>query len=275
MKKYILLGSLLVSMIASAQLRTPSLSPSASVKQTIGLTEVEINYSRPSARGRVVFGELLPYNEFWRTGANAATKITFSEAVSINGQLLKKGSYTILTTPKEHNWEINWYAYESGNWNSYVKKEPLIKINSLVERSNNYVETFEMHFEEVAIDKAVLVLEWENTLVKIPILVNEKERILKAIERTMAGPSSFEYFQAALYLHETKTDLKKALTYIQKATNSEKALFFQVTREALILKDLGKSKKALLAAKRALFLSEKAGNNNFVRINEKIISELN
>jgi len=274
--QYILIAVLLSYTCGIAQLKIPNLSPSATAIQKIGLTTAEINYYRPSARGRTVFGNqgLLPFGEMWRTGANNATKITFSDPVFISKKPINAGSYTIITTPREKDWQIQWYPYESTNWNSYINKEAIISINIPVEKTNSYKESLSIHFEDITLESANLNIHWANTRVKIPITVDEKESILKSIDKTLAGPSPFDYFRAAVYLHETKTDLALALKYIQKVTNSDKALFFQVTREALILKDLGKNKEAKQIAKRGLELSKKAKNNDFIRLNQNMIETL-
>lgn len=276
MKTTILLLFLLIPAITSAQITIPSLSSSAYIKQTIGLTDITVDYSRPSAKGRVIFGEsgLLPTDELWRTGANNATKISFTSSVSILGHDVEEGNYTILSIPGEKVWMINWYPYESTNWNSYVEKEPLFTLELNVEETETHVETFEISFQDISLNSASISLKWENTLIQIPIKVNENEQILKSIERTLAGPSNSDYFQAALYLHESKGDLTKALEYIQVVTASENAQFFQVTREAQILLELGKNKEALNVAKRGLSLSEEIGNNDFIRLNKKIIRQL-
>lgn len=276
MKSTILLLFLFLPALVSAQITIPSLSSSAYIKQTVGLTEITVDYSRPSTKGRIIFGEsgLLPANELWRTGANNATKISFSANASILGHDIEEGNYTILSIPGEKTWKMNWYPYESTNWNSYVEKEPLFTLELNVGKTDTHVETFEISFQDINLNSASLSFSWEQTLVKVPIMVRETEQILKSIERTLAGPSNSDYFQAALYLHESKGDLNKALEYIQIVTASENAQFFQVTREAQILLELGKNKEALSAAKRGLSLSEQVGNNDFIRLNKKIISQL-
>ncbi len=273
MKNYILITALLAATTVHAQLRLPAQSPSAMVKQTIGLTEIEISYSRPNARERIIFGELLPYKEFWRVGANAATKITFSGDVLVDGKILKKGSYTLLALPEAETWKLNWYGYTTADWNDYVVTEPVLQLQLPVNNREKSLESLELHFQDITLDSATLLLEWERTLLKIPIQVNEKEQILKRIDRTIAGPSSFDYYFAALYLHESQTDLETALTYIQKVTTSKDALFFQVSREAFILHDLGKIAAAKAVAERALELSRKAANKDFIRMNLKIINQ--
>ena len=276
MKKYILFTVIFWSLTSYAQLKTPAQSPSAKISQNIGLTEIEIEYSRPSARGRVIFGEngLLPNGEFWRVGANAATKISFSEDILIKDNILKQGVYTILAKPSAQTWELNWYTYDGTNWNSYVEKEPILRLKLPVYKTATLIETMQLSFQDVTMDRANLVLAWELTTIKIPLRVDEKERILKTISSTLSGPNSFEYYQAALYLHETQTNLEDALTYIQKVTTQDNALFFQVTREALILRDLNRNKEAVSVANRALVLSKKAGNNDFVKLNQQLIEEL-
>lgn len=271
-----MLFTIVISNMVNAQLKTPHLSPLATISQDIGLTKVTVEYSRPSAKGRVIFGEngLLSTNKVWRTGANNTTKFTFSDDITIKGKELKKGVYTILSIPKTTNWQINWYSHKSDNWNSYVSQKPILSIDVPIQKTPNLVETFEIHFKDITLNSASLILEWENTKIKIPLRVNEKEKILKSITKVLSGPSSFDYYNAALYLHETKTNLNEALEYIQKVTKSDKAFFFQVTREALILKDLGKYQLALKSAKRALVLSEKAKNLDFINLNKKIIKEL-
>ncbi|GAA3523558.1 DUF2911 domain-containing protein [Aquimarina addita] len=218
-----------------AQLNVPSLSPNASLKQTVGLTEIEINYSRPSIRKRTIFGEkgLLPYGTFWRVGANTATKISFSNEVNIMGNNMDSGAYTILAKPSSDIWKLYWYPYTSGNWSTYVEKEPLFITEIPVEKTPTMVETMEIHFNAITFDAVTLIIEWEHTKLNIPIKVPTKQYAIKSIDNIMSGPSTNDYFRAALYLHESNTDLSKALTYIKKVTSSENALFFQVTREAL------------------------------------------
>lgn len=278
MKKLIvtLLFSVGFSTLCIAQLKTPALSSSAEVKQTVGLTTIEIEYSRPSARKRKIFGTdgLIPMDKFWRTGANAATKLVFSDAVSIGSKALKKGAYSILTKYTAESWAIYFYPYESTNWNDYVKQESILIVDVKNDTSKEYIETFTIGLDEVTMNSANLVLGWAQTKVVLPIKVEVHEQVMANIEGAMAGPSGNDYFQAALYMHETNTDLNKALAYIQKVTKGDSPLFFQVYREALILSDLNRNSDATKVAKKALDLAEKAGNDDFVRLNKKLIEEL-
>ena len=276
MKKYSTCLLLFFYIAVNGQLKVPSLSSFSKLTQTIGLTEVTVEYSRPSVRDREVFGEkgLLPNNTLWRTGANTATKISFTKSVYVKGNKLERGDYTILTVLNEKEWSIHWFKYVNSNWNFYVDKSPLFTVEIPVIKNNELLETLEIHFQDVTIDSANLIIEWEYSKIKLPIKIDESKTILNNIEKELSGPSSFDYFNAALYLHETKKDLLKALEYIQKVTKSEQALFFQVTREALILRDLKRFNEAKIVAKRGLKLSEKANNRDFIRLNKKLLREL-
>src|SRR5690606_23258948 len=147
MKKY-LLTTLVLAMAVSfmfGQIQTPQPSPVAKIEQRIGLIDVTLEYSRPSMKGRKIFGDLVPYGEVWRTGANAATKITFSEDVTIEGNMVKKGAYALLTKPGEKSWIIMLYPHTSTNFGSYLNTDvqPIAfeaKVNTMPEGVS--VETF-------------------------------------------------------------------------------------------------------------------------------------
>jgi len=259
----------------NAQIEIPALSPSSKTSQTIGLTTIDIEYSRPSKRNRTIYGEngILPYNEFWRTGANAATKITFSDDIVLFDTPLKKGTYTILTKPNASRWEIYFYEYNSSNWNTYINLTPVTSFNTNTITLKDSLETFMIYIDQISLDSAQLVFAWDNTKIIIPISVQVHQKTMANIEKVLSGPTNFEYFQAALYLHEAQQELDKALAYIQKVTKSENPLFFQVHREALILADLNRKTEAIASAKRSLELSKKAGNKDFIRLNQKFIEK--
>lgn len=271
----ILIISIISIYATHAQITIPALSPSSSTTQTIGLTNIDIEYSRPSKRDRVIYGQngLLPYGEFWRTGANAATKITLSDDITIQNTTIKKGVYTVLTKPGEKQWEVYFYEYQSSNWNSYINSTPITSFKADTTILTDAVETFIIYFDQINLDNAQLVFAWDTVKIKLPIRVEVHKKAMASIEKTLSGPTNFNYFQAALYLHETQQDLDKALLYIQKVTKSPNPLFFQVYREALILADLDKKEEALDAAKKSLALSKEAGNKDFIRLNEKFIEK--
>ncbi|SEM07626.1 Protein of unknown function [Aquimarina amphilecti] len=258
-----------------AQLKVPALSPYSTTTQTVGLTDITLEYSRPSKRNRIIFGEkgIIPFGELWRTGANAATKISFSNDLTIFNTTIKKGSYAILTKPGQSTWEIHFYPYESGTWNSYVNKKPIASFNTKSIQKNDVSESFLIYIDTITLDSAKLLFTWDTTKIILPLKLKTHEKTMANIKKILSGPSNFDYFQAALYLHEAQQDLDTALAYIQKVTNVENPLFFQVYRESLILADLNRKTEAISVAKRSLELSKKAGNKDLIRLNEKNIKK--
>ncbi|WP_299188763.1 DUF2911 domain-containing protein [uncultured Aquimarina sp.] len=271
----IFLFSIITVATVNAQLKVPALSPSSKTTQTVGLTEIEIEYSRPSKRNRIIFGEngIIPFGELWRTGANAATKISFNDDITISGTILKKGTYTILTKPEKSNWQVYFYSYKSGNWNTYVNQKPIASFTTKTIEKKEISESFLIYIDSITLDSAELVFSWGTIKIILPLKFNTHEKTMSNIEKTLSGPSNFDYFQAALYLHETQRDLNTALSYILKVTKAENPLFFQVYRESLILADMDRKLEAITVAKKSLELSKKAGNKDLIRLNERNIKK--
>lgn len=257
-----------------AQIRTPAASPAAEIKQTVGLTEVTVNYSRPSAKGRVVFGDLVPMGQMWRTGANTATKITFSDNVKLGGQEVKKGSYAIITAPNPDNWKVMLYMYESSNWGSYAEQEPAVVFAVPADKTPEFEETFSISFKDVANNSANIELRWEQTRVSIPLEVEFETRVMEDIKRVLSGPSPNDYSAAAAYYHDNKKDLNQALEWIQKS-NSMAPRYWNLRREALILAELGRTDEAVKVAEKSLAMASESGDDNYVRMNKKSIDEWN
>ena len=264
----------LSSTYGHTQINLPAASPKATVQQTIGFTDITVTYSRPSKRDRILFGEygLLPYGELWRTGANAATKLTFNNKIKINDISLNEGEYTLLTVPGIKEWKINLYPYESTNWLSYASKEPIVSFSIAARTSTEIKESFHIYFDNITLKSGTLVLHWDTIKINIPIITETHDQALSNISKNLSGPSSLDYFQAAVYLHDTQTDLIKALEYIEKATASD-SQFFQMHRKALILNDMGRKEEAIIAAKASLNLAKKAKNKDFIRLNERFIAQ--
>ena len=260
----------------SAQITTPSPSPAAKVKQTVGLTEVVIEYSRPSMKGRTIFAEdgLVPYGEVWRTGANAAPKITFSEDVTIEGQDLEKGSYAILTVPNASSWTVKLYSYESGNFASYLEKEADAKVTvTPIDLSPISVQSFSMGIGDLTDNGATIQILWENTYVPVKLGVHTDKSVMANIDKVMAGPSTDDYYASGIYLFNSGKNKEKALKYVQKATHGGEPQFWQLRWEAQILAELGRKAEAIKVAKHSIELAEKANNSDYVKINTDNITK--
>ena len=264
----------LVSFDLNAQIRTPQASPTATFSQQVGLTDVEIVYSRPSVKERTIFAAdgLVPFGKMWRTGANAATKITFGDDVKLAGKDLKKGAYAIVTIPTATEWTVNFYPYESGSWSSYTEKEPALSLTTKVESLPFSVESFTITLNNLKSNSADLLMYWEKTIVSISIEAEVDTKVMNDIKLTLGGPTQNDYYQAASYFHDNGKDLKQALEWIKMA-NAEDPIFWQVRREALILADMGNFPAAIQAAEQSKALATKAGNEDYVRMNDKSIAE--
>jgi len=259
---------------AQAQIRTPQPSPTVKFEQPVGLTTVTLEYSRPSVKDRTVFGEegLVRYGEIWRTGANSATKITFSSDVKVGGEELEAGAYAILTMPGEKKWDVMFYPFESAGFGSYVEKDPVAKVEVMAQKTGRKVESFTIDINNLRNESATIDMMWDNVLVSIPMEVNTDEAVMANINRVMGGPSTGDYYAAASYYLAADKDMNQALTWIKKA-NADNPQYWMMRTEALIQANLGNYSDAIAAAEKSKAMAEKAGNMDYVRMNDKSIAE--
>lgn len=269
----------IVSLAAAAQIQTPQPSPFSKVEQKVGLTDVTLEYSRPGMRGREIFGNLVPYGEVWRTGANANTKITFSDEVEIAGKKLPAGTYALYTRPGMDSWEVLFYndATNWGNPQEWDENKVALKATAQVEQLPFDMETFTIFLDNLKNDSAVLNLVWENTVASLPIEFPTDAKAMASIQKTMSGPDvkPNDYFAAATYYHDTNKDNKQALEWVNKAIEMQKpdAPFWMLRKKSLIQADLGMKKEAIETAKLALAAAEKAGNKDYVKMNRDSLKE--
>jgi hypothetical protein len=277
MKKSILfLFTALLTLGVSAQIQTPAPSPSASLEQQVGLTKVTIKYSRPGMKGREIFGGLVPYGEKWRTGANSNTTISFDTKVSIDGKDLQKGTYAIYTIPQKDNWEVIFYE-DSNNWGlpqEWDETKVALKATAPVQKWPFTIENFTIVLDELKNDSARLIFSWDDISANLKIEVPTDEMAMSSIERVMNGPTAGDYFAAATYYHDEKKDLKQAYEWIRKAVEmGDPNAYWVLRRKALIEADLGKKAEAIATAKKSLAAAEKAGNQDYVKMNRESIQE--
>ncbi|WP_396211222.1 DUF2911 domain-containing protein [Flavobacterium sp.] len=277
MKKIIYLFAFVIANFAiEAQVKTPQASPKSVLTQVVGLTDVTVEYSRPSAKGRTVFGNLVPFGELWRTGANANSTVSFSEDVIINGTTLKKGKYAIFTIPKADMWEVDFYV-TNDNWGlpeNWDEKDVAARTNVNPIALGNNVETFTMAINNITNDSATLDISWEKTMVSIKFEVPTQKTALASIDKVLAGPTAGDYFSSAQYFYQSNGDLNKALTYINKALELNKDKPFWYNRlKSLIQAKLGDKKGAIETAKLSLVAATEAKNNDYVKMNNDSIAE--
>jgi hypothetical protein len=260
-----------------AQIETPAPSPTATFSQKVGLTQVTIEYSRPSMKGRQIYGNLVPFGKLWRTGANMATKITFADDVKIAGNDLPAGTYAIFTIPNKDEWTVifNKNANQGGTGN-YKESEDALRVQVKPHTISDKIETFMINIEDVTPTSAVLELGWESTLVHVPMEVSIDERIMASIKRAMS-PNPNDYFSAAVYYRESGKDLNQALEWIDECIKIHEGngrnVFWIYRQKSLIQADMGKVKDAIATAKVSLTKAQEAGNDDYIKMNEDSISE--
>ena len=224
-----------------AQVRTPAPSPSSKVTQMVGLTEVTIEYSRPSVKGRTIFGDLVPYGSLWRTGANAATKISFDKDVQVGGQDLKAGSYALITKPGKAEWAVMLFEHTSGNWGTYTKDDVKAAATVMVKPMDIgvNVESMLIDVNNITANSATIDLVWASTAVAIPLTVHTDKEVMASIDKVMAGPSQGDYYNAATYMRNAGKDLNVALEYMNKGISADNPRFWQLRQKSLLLADMG------------------------------------
>jgi hypothetical protein len=283
MKKTLFIAGLVIcSLLAEAQVVTPSQSPAASVSTNVGLTDIKIDYSRPKAKGRKIFGDaasgaLVPFGSIWRTGANSGTKISFSENVKVSGIDVPKGEYLIFSWPAATEWTIALYKDLTigGNTGKYDKANEVANFKVKADKLTEKVETLTFNISDLSEDNktANIQLAWENTSVKFAVTVDYDAKVTKSIEaNTVVDP--YNYFQAAVYYLENGKDLNKALEWVNKAAEGMNSPFWVLHQKAKIQKALGDKAGATVTANASLESAKKAENRDYQKMNEDLIKSL-
>lgn len=275
-KLLIVLAIVLAPFATEAQIKTPQASPKGYIKQTVGLTDVEVTYSRPGARGRAVFGNLVPFGKLWRTGANENTIINFSDDVVIDGKTLKKGKYAIYTVPKIESWEVIFYL-STDNWglpenwsDAYVALRTTVKEDALP----TPVETFTIGINGLDPNYGYLEMAWENSHVALKFEVPTAKIATASIEKVLNGPGSNDYFSAATYLFQSNGNIDTARNYVDKSLDlSTDKPYYILRLKAQIQAKQGDKKGAVETAKASLAAAEAANNQDYVKLNKDSIAE--
>lgn len=276
MKNTLLILLLVAGFAAQAQLQTPQPSPAASVSTVVGLTSIKVDYSRPSLKGRKIFGEkdvMYPHGTIWRTGANAGTKITFSDDVKVEGIAVPKGEYLIFTWPGATEWTVSLYKDIAigGNTGGYDKTKEAANFKVKSEKLAEKIETFTINISDIAADSksAKIQLAWENTSVKFTVAVDYDTKVMESIKNaTKVSPSN--YYSAAVYYLENGKDMKQALEWINKAADEMQGPFWVLYQKARIQKANGDKAGALATSKASWEGAQKAGNRDYQTMNEEL-----
>ena len=275
-RKIILSGLAIVVMLATnAQtIKTPPASTTQTVKQDLGIGSVELSYSRPNVKGRKIFGDLVPFGKVWRTGANQATTLNFSEEVMVGGTKVKAGKYGLVSIPDKGEWTlILTKQLDVTNPAAYKQENDVVRVKAKTAATAVPVETFTMQFANVKATGADLQISWDNTWVALPITTDVDKTVMTQIDNIM-NKDNRPYFQAGLYYLESGKDLKQALTWLDKAVEQQPEAFWIHHQRANALAKLGRKDEAKQTAQKSMELAKKQNNADYVSLNEKLIASL-
>jgi len=259
----------------------PAASPGCTLKQRVGLTDIEISYSRPSIKGRKVFGGIVPYGQVWRTGANQSTKLSFSTDVKLNGIEVPAGQYALYTIPAEDEWTII-LSKNTKLWGAYGYKpdDDFARFKVAPHSIGEPVESFTIEVGRIRDDSAVIYLLWDRTLVPLNLELDLVKPLLPKIEAAMEAPGKKSpglCYQAATFYFDHGQDLKKPLEWVNVGLEGDPRMAFELLHlKAKILARLGNKEEAIEAAKKSTELAIKAEGpaSSFIQMNRDIISSL-
>jgi tetratricopeptide (TPR) repeat protein len=256
-------------------LKVPAPSPVQTIKQAFALSDISLEYSRPSVKGRVIFGDLVPFGKIWRTGANGATKITFGEDVKIDGVALTAGTYAIYSIPNKDSWELMFYKDLSlgGNVAEYKKENEVAKLVLKTKTIADKIECFTMDISDITSSTAMINLTWEKTRVGFTVVADIDTRIMKAIDANVVQDNR-PYFQAASYYYESNKDLIKAAEWADKAFAANPNAYWILMLKAKIQAKQKDKKAAIVTAEQVITIATEGKNDDYVKQAKDLIAEM-
>jgi hypothetical protein len=276
--KVLFLALLLTSFSSLAQqIQMPQASPSSKIIQKVGLTDVTVDFSRPSTKGRKIFGELVPFGQVWRTGANGATVLTFSTEVSISGTKVPAGSYALYSIPGKSTWTMI-LSKNTKLWGAigYEAKDDVLRFNATPAKTSRMYDSFEIGFSNLTDASADLSIKWEQTRVEFTIQTEVDPIVMADIKKQVIDAQSTNpalLYQAANYYFTNNKDQNQAYTWIKQSTESDPK-YWTLHLQAKIELSLGKKTAALESATRSKKLAEEGKNQDYVGLNDRLIKSI-
>lgn len=258
---------------ATAQVKLPPASSSQTVTQTLGIGTVTLAYFRPNANGRKVFGELVPFDQVWRTGANGIPKLTFDSNVTIGGRELAAGTYGLLTIPGTKEWTII-FTQNSEQWGAYTYKQDddVFRFTVKPEKLGDHMETFTMAFSDVKPQSAKLNISWEKTKVSFDLTVNQDATIMASIDEAMKGEKK-PYLQAAQYYYNNNKDIQKALEWVNAADSGPNSPPYIKYWKARVQLKAGDKQGAIATATQGVEIATQQNNPEYIKLNSQVLAE--
>lgn len=260
--------------INAQALKVPAPSPLQTIKQAFALSEITVEYSRPSVKGRVIYGDVVPFGKVWRTGANGSTKITFGEDVKVEGNAVTAGTYAIYTVPNKDSWEIMLYKdlKLGGNVAEYAKENEVLRFTVKPKSTNDKTETFTIDLANISSTSVNVDFVWEQTRVGFNVVADIDSKIMANISTSLANDTR-PYFQAASYFYDTNKDMIKALEWVNKAIEQNPKAYWVVLLKAKIQAKSNDKKGALVTADQVIVLAKADKNDDYMKMAEKFIAE--
>lgn len=277
MKKILLLSAIFCYSFISGQIKTPQPSPTATITQKVGVSDISVEYSRPGAKGREIFGGLVSYGKMWRTGANKATKITFNENCVFGGAKVKKGSYSLFTIPGEKEWTVvlnkNTELWGVGE---YDEENQVCSIVAKAINTKDFTESFTIDFGTFQSFSAIMSLKWANTKIDIKIESLEAKKLEQQyLELLTKGPSANDYYNGAKFFADNTSEYEMALEWINTAVKKRPDAFWMQFHKARILKKMGNNKESILVAEGVIELArEKKDDYGYIKRSEDLIKSI-
>ncbi len=268
---------LMVTLTTQAQIKMPQASPSSIVSQQVGLTTIDLNYSRPSKRERKIFGELVPYGTIWRTGANNPTTLEFDTPFEVEGKSLPAGKYAIYSIPGKKEWTII-FSNKTDNWGAmgYDEQDDAVRFTVPVTKTKRTVESMKVSFLDITDSGTTVEIAWDNTAARFRVETEVDPIVMKQIKEMLIDKDSDNdmlYFQAANYYFSNNKDLKKAMEWIEKSVEGDPR-YYTVHLKAKIEAALGMKADAIATAQQSMEMAKEANNPDYVALNERLIASL-
>ena len=275
MKKILFLSMLSIGLSGVfAQINAPKASPACKLEQRVGLTDISISYSRPAVNGRTIFGDLIPYDAYWRLGANENTKFTTSDALYFGKDTLSAGTYALFAMPGKSEWKLAFYT-EFGNWGMppvWEQKKVALELKSSVSSRVDLTENLTIGLDQLENSGAELFITWDHVSVKFPFTMNTKDKVLASIQKTMNGPSANDYHTAAKFYLDEKINNKQALEWVDKAVVLRPEAYWMLRTKSLIQAELGLYTDAIKTAEQCIKLAEADGDTSYVNQSKNSIT---
>jgi hypothetical protein len=277
MRKFAIVLSLFIGSsyaLMAQSLNVPQPSPAQTITQSFATSKIEINYSRPGVKGRTIFGDVVPFDKVWRTGANNATTIYFGEDVTVNNTKLNKGKYGLLSIPGKDEWIIILSKDTTvTSPNEYKQENDAVRIKVKPVTLSKNIETFTIDIANIKNNSADIEIKWATTEVSFNVSTDIDSKIMKQIDEVMNADKR-PYYQAASYYYENDKDLKKALEWVNKAIEARPEAFWIYHLKAKIQSKLKDYNGAIATAEISKEKAKKAEYDEYVKMNDKLIEEI-